>query len=114
MIQDIYVAAGVRSALGNFAGTLKDKPMTELASEIVQSCIKRSGADAAEFDHLVFTATCPTDKDSLFAARVVGMKSGLPADAGALDVSRACASGLQAILAANRDWPQPSRNRCRC
>lgn len=102
MTQEIYVAAGVRSALGNFGGTLKDKPMTELASEIVQSCVKRSGAAASDFDHLVFTTTCPTDKDSLFAARVVGMKSGLPADAGALDVSRACASGLQAILAAGQ------------
>ncbi|MDB4036437.1 acetyl-CoA C-acyltransferase, partial [Pseudomonadales bacterium] len=72
MTQEIYVAAGVRSALGNFGGTLKDKPMTELASEIVQSCVKRSGAAASDFDHLVFTTTCPTDKDSLFAARVVG------------------------------------------
>ena len=52
--------------------------------------------------HIVFTATCPTDKDSLFSARVVGMKSGLPEEAAALDVSRACASGLQAIISAGQ------------
>jgi acetyl-CoA acetyltransferase family protein len=76
--------------------------MTDLAAEITQAAIARVGAEPKDFDHMVFTTTCPTDRDSLFSARVVGMKSGLPAEAGALDVSRACASGLQAILAAGQ------------
>ena len=42
----------------------------------------------------------PRTRDSLFAARVVGVKSGIPEEAGALHVVRACASGLQAILSA--------------
>ena len=101
-MEDIYIAGGARTALGNFGGSLKDRPMTDLAAEITQAAIARVGAEPKDFDHMVFTTTCPTDRDSLFSARVVGMKSGLPAEAGALDVSRACASGLQAILAAGQ------------
>jgi acetyl-CoA acetyltransferase family protein len=101
-MEEIYIAGGARTALGNFGGSLKDRPMTDLAAEITQAAIARVGAEPKDFDHMVFTTTCPTDRDSLFSARVVGMKSDLPAEAGALDVSRACASGLQAILAAGQ------------
>ncbi len=99
---DVFIAAGTRSALGDFGGSLKDVAFTELASEVARACIDKSGATADAIDHIVFTTTCPTDKDSLFSARVVGMKSGLPEAAAALDVSRACASGLQAIISAGQ------------
>jgi len=99
---EVYLSSGTRSALGDFGGSLKDVEFTELASHVSRACIEKSGADAAAIDHIVFTTTCPTDRDSLFSARVVGMKSGLPEEAAALDVSRACASGLQAIISAGQ------------
>lgn len=101
-MSDVFVSSGTRSALGDFGGSLKDVEFTELASHVARACIERSGAAASAIDHIVFTTTCPTDKDSLFSARVVGMKSGLPESAAALDVSRACASGLQAIISAGQ------------
>lgn len=101
-MQDVFLSSGTRSALGDFGGSLKDVEFTELASHVARACIEKSGAKADAIDHIVFTTTCPTDKDSLFAARVIGMKSGLPEDAAALDVSRACASGLQAIISAGQ------------
>jgi acetyl-CoA acetyltransferase family protein len=99
-VTDIFISSGARSALGDFGGSLRDIEFTALAAQVSRACIERSGASAEAIDHIVFTKTCPTDKDSLFAARVVGMKAGLPEEAAALDVSRACASGLQAILSA--------------
>lgn len=99
---DVYVASGTRSALGNFGGSLRDVEMTDLSSHVVRACIEKSGVDASAIDHMVFTTTCPTDRDSLFSARVIGVKSGIPTDAAALDVSRACASGLQAIISAGQ------------
>jgi acetyl-CoA C-acetyltransferase len=99
---DVYLSSGTRSALGDFGGSLKDVGFTELASHVSRACIEKSGVDAGAIDHIVFTTTCPTDRDSLFSARVVGMKSGLPEEAAALDVSRACASGLQAIISAGQ------------
>jgi acetyl-CoA C-acetyltransferase len=98
----VYLSSGTRSALGDFGGSLKDVEFTDLASHVARACIEKSGANPGAIDHIVFATTCPTDKDSLFAARVVGMKSGLPEEAAALDVSRACASGLQAIISAGQ------------
>lgn len=101
-MEDVYLSSGTRSALGDFGGSLKDVEFTELASHVARACIEKSGASPEAIDHIVFTTTCPTDRDSLFSARVVGMKSGLPEEAAALDVSRACASGLQAIISAGQ------------
>ncbi len=99
---DIVFGAGTRTPLGNFSGALKDVPMTDLAGRTAAACMRRNAVDPAAVDHMVFTTTVPSDRDSLFAARVVGIKAGLPEEAGALGVVRACASGLQAILSAGQ------------
>lgn len=102
MSTDIYLAAGVRTALGNFGGSLKDVPTSTVGSHAARACVARSGIDPEAIDHVVFTTTCPTDPNSLYPARVVGVQSGIPEQAAALDVSRACASGLQALLSAGQ------------
>jgi len=98
---ETVIAGGVRSPLGAFGGGLKDVEMTDLAGRTAAACLSRAGMRAEAVDHMVFTTTVPSDRDSLFAARVVGVKSGIPEEAGALHVVRACASGLQAMLSAD-------------
>ena len=101
-MKEVFLSSGARSALGDFGGSLKNVEFTELASTVAKAALTKSGINPSAIDHIVFTKTCPTDKDSLFSARVVGMKTGLPESAAALDVSRACASGLQAIISAGQ------------
>ena len=101
-MKEVFLSSGARSALGDFGGSLKNVEFTELASNVAKAALTKSGINPSAIDHIVFTTTCPTDKDSLFSARVVGMKTGLPESAAALDVSRACASGLQAIISAGQ------------
>ncbi len=101
-MKEVFLSSGARSALGDFGGSLKNVEFTELASTVARAALTKSGINPSAIDHIVFTTTCPTDKDSLFSARVVGMKTGLPESAAALDVSRACASGLQAIISAGQ------------
>ncbi|MFO7853904.1 MAG: thiolase family protein [Paracoccaceae bacterium] len=98
---ETVIAGGVRSPLGAFGGGLRDVEMTDLAGRTAAACLARAGMPAEKVDHMVFTTTVPSDRDSLFAARVVGVKSGIPEEAGALHVVRACASGLQAMLSAD-------------
>ncbi|GAB5467965.1 MAG: thiolase family protein [Rhodospirillales bacterium] len=100
MPQEIALAMGTRSPLGNFGGSLKEVEMSDLAATTAKACLDRAGLAPERVDHIVFASTVPSGKDSLFAARVVGVKAGLPEEAGALGVVRACASGLQAILSA--------------
>jgi len=96
------LAGGVRSPMGAFGGSLSSIEMTDLAGRIASACISKSGIAPEAVDHMVFTTTVPSDRDSLFAARVVGVKSGIPEEAGALHVVRACASGLQALISAEQ------------
>ncbi len=100
MSAEIVLTAGVRTALGNYGGSMKGVELTDMAGHAARASIEKSGLSPDQFDHMVFTTTVPTDRDTLFAARVVGIKSGIPESAGALHVVRACASGLQAIISA--------------
>ena len=99
---ETVIAGGVRSPLGAFGGALSGIEMTELAGRTGAVAMRRACVRADAVDHCIFTTTVPSDRDSLFAARVVGMKAGVPEEAGALHVVRACASGLQAILSADQ------------
>lgn len=99
---ETVIAGGVRTPLAAFGGSLKDVEMTAMAGDTAAACLRREGVRPEAVDHMVFTTTVPSDRDSLFAARVVGVKSGIPEAAGALHVVRACASGLQAILSADQ------------
>ncbi|MFC3613431.1 thiolase family protein [Lutimaribacter marinistellae] len=102
MAQEIVIAAGTRTAMGNYGGSLKGVELTDMAGHAARACVAKSGIAPEKIDHMVFTTTVPTDRDTLFAARVVGVKSGIPEDAGALHVVRACASGLQSIISAGQ------------
>lgn len=102
MEEAICLASGTRSPMGDFGGALKDIEVTDLAGRIGGACLRRAGLRAEAVDHMVFATTVPSGRDTLFAARVVGLKSGLPEASGALDVVRACGSGLQAILSAGQ------------
>lgn len=99
---EIVITAGTRTPMGNYGGSLKGVGLTDMAGHAARACVARSCIAPERIDHMVFTTTVPTDRDTLFAARVVGVKSGIPEEAGALHVVRACASGLQAILSAGQ------------
>ena len=43
---DIYVVAAVRTAIGSFGGSLKDIPLTQLATAVVQAALERIVAGA--------------------------------------------------------------------
>ncbi len=97
---DIVFTAGTRTPLGNYGGSLREVPLTDMAAHTARACVARAGLRLEQIDHLVFSTTVPSDRDTLFAPRVVGVKAGLPEEVPALGVVRACASGLQAILSA--------------
>jgi acetyl-CoA C-acetyltransferase len=99
-MEQVVIAAGARTPFGDFGGSLKDITMTDLAVHAAKAAIARSALEPADFDHLVFGSTMMPDRDSSFAARVVGVKAGLPEEVPALGVVRACGTGLQSILTA--------------
>lgn len=99
---DIVLAAGIRTPFGDFGKSLREVPLTDLAAHAAKASISRSGLKPTDIDHVVFGSTLFPDRDTLFSGRVVGIKAGLPEEVPALNVTRACGTGLQALVSASQ------------
>jgi acetyl-CoA acetyltransferase family protein len=95
---DIAIVSGVRTPMGRYCGKLRDFTAMELAAVASQEAIRRSGVDPKEFDHAVFGNAQQTSGDSLYGARHVALKAGLPIETPALTVNRLCGSGMQSLV----------------
>src|SRR6266576_2829048 len=97
---EVVVLSGVRTAIGDFGGGLKDKPPTELGAAVVSEAVKRAGIKSEEVGHVVFGNVIHTDAHDMYLARVAAVNGGIPIETPALTLNRLCGSGLQAIVSA--------------
>ena len=97
---EVVVLSGVRTAIGDYGGGLKDNPPTELAAAVVREVVKRAGIQPEEVEHVVFGNVIHTDVHDMYLARVAAINGGLSNAAPALTLNRLCGSGLQAIVSA--------------
>jgi acetyl-CoA C-acetyltransferase len=93
----IVITSTARTAVGKFAGSLKDFEASELGAIAINSAIRRADISPADIDEVVMGCV-GTAAENAFLARLSAVKAGIPYEAGALTVNRLCASGLQAIL----------------
>lgn len=98
--REIVLCGGKRTPFGDFGRSLRGVPASDLAVHAAKAAAADAGAALDGFDHLVCANVLPVDHDGLFLARVVALKAGLREDSAALGVSRACGSGVQAIVSA--------------
>jgi len=98
--REVVVLSGVRTAIADFGGSLKDVQATELAGQVVAEAVKRAGVDAADIGHCVFGNVTHSDRRDMYMSRVAALKGGLPNETPALTVNRLCGSGLQAVISA--------------
>ena len=92
--REVVVLSGVRTAIGDYGGALKDIPPTELAANVVREAVKRAKVDAAEVGQLVFGNVIHTEPKDMYFSRVACIKGGLPQETVALTLNRLCGSGL--------------------
>lgn len=97
---EVYILSGVRTAIGDFGGALRDVLPAELGRTVSTEAIARSGLTAADIQHVVFGQVVQSEPRDAYLARVIGVESGVPVEAPALTVNRLCGSGLQAIISA--------------
>lgn len=97
---EIYVVGAARTAIGTFGGSLKDVPLTQLATVAVREAIARSRTNADQIGQVVMGNVIPTEPRDAYLSRVSAIEAGVPKEAPAYNVNRLCGSGLQAILLA--------------
>jgi acetyl-CoA C-acetyltransferase len=98
--REVVVLSGVRTAIGDYGGSLKDVAPVELASAVVREAVARSGVDAGAVGHVVFGNVIHTQPRDAYLARAAAVGGGLPVEVPALTLNRLCGSGLQAIVSA--------------
>ncbi len=97
---DVVIVSGARTPMARYTGAFKDISAIELGAIASREAIRRSGADAGEFDHVVFGNVMQTSADAIFGARHVGLKAGLKIETPAVTVNRLCGSGIESIAQA--------------
>jgi len=98
--REVVVLSGVRTAIGDYGGALKDLPPTELAARVIREAVKRAKVDPRQVGQLGFGNVIHTEAKDMYFSRVACIKGGLPQDTTALTVNRLCGSGMQAIVSA--------------
>jgi acetyl-CoA C-acetyltransferase len=97
---DIVLLSGVRTAIGDYGGALKNIPPTELAAAVVREAVARSGIGGADIEACVFGNVVHTEPKDMYLSRVAAVNAGLPHSSQAFTLNRLCGSGLQAICSA--------------
>lgn len=99
MFQNVYVVSAVRTAIGNFGGSLKGKTSADLATVAVKEAVSRAGISPETVEDVVLGCVGQHGLNE-FLARIVGIRAGCGTGSTGQTVNRLCASGLQAIVTA--------------
>jgi acetyl-CoA C-acetyltransferase len=98
--REVVVVSGVRTAIGDFGGGLKDFSPTELGAMTVREVLARGNVRGDEVGHVVFGNVVHTEPKDMYLARVAAINGGVAQHVPALTVNRLCGSGLQAVVSA--------------
>jgi acetyl-CoA C-acetyltransferase len=98
--REVVILSGVRTAIGDYGGSLKDIPPSELAARVVREAVSRAKVDPKDVGQCVFGNVIHTEPKDMYLSRLACVNGGLPVETGALTLNRLCGSGAQAIVSA--------------
>jgi acetyl-CoA C-acetyltransferase len=99
-MQEVVIVSGVRTAIGTFQGSLRDKPPTELGTLVTAEALKRADVTPDEVGHVVFGNVIHTEPKDMYLSRIAAMEAGIPKETPAMTLNRLCGSGVQAVISA--------------
>jgi acetyl-CoA C-acetyltransferase len=98
-MKDVFLASSVRTPIGKFGGTLKDRSAADLALPVIEEALKRVGVAPALIDEVIF-GNARQAGGGPNVARQISYRARIPETVPAYTVNKACGSGLKAILLA--------------
>ncbi len=98
-MREVAIVSPVRTAVGNFGGTMRDISPVELGSLVIKEVLNRTGIAPDKIDEVILGNSYPNGEASNIG-RVCALKAGLPIEVPGFQLDRRCSSGLQAILSA--------------
>jgi acetyl-CoA C-acetyltransferase len=95
----IYLAGGVRTAIGAFGGAFESVPAPVLGSTVAKATVARAGIPAEQIDEVIFGNVVSAGLGQN-VARQVAIGAGFSPTIGATSVNKVCGSGLKAVMLA--------------
>ncbi len=98
-----YIVAGVRTAIGNFGGTLAPVRADDLAAHVLAELLKKvPELDPGAIEDVILGCANQAGEDNRNVARMALLLAGYPISVGGETVNRLCASGMSAAVNAAR------------
>ncbi len=94
---EAYIVATARTAGGRKGGRLKDWHPVDLAAQVIDSLLDRSGADPALVEDVIMGCVSQVGEQAINVARNAVMASRLPLTTPGTSVDRQCGSSQQAL-----------------
>lgn len=102
-MKDVFIIDAVRTAIGNFGGTLSGVRTDDLGALVIKELLTRNaGFDPAEIEDVIFGCANQAGEDNRNVARMSALLAGVPLTSGGETVNRLCASGMAATINASR------------
>jgi acetyl-CoA C-acetyltransferase len=98
--REVVILSGVRTAIGDYGGSLKDIAPSDLGARVVREAVARAKIDPKDVGQCVIGNVIHTEARDMYISRLCAVNGGLPHDTGAFTVNRLCGSGMQAIVSA--------------
>ncbi|XP_008938818.1 PREDICTED: 3-ketoacyl-CoA thiolase, mitochondrial-like, partial [Merops nubicus] len=93
----VFIVAAKRTPFGSYGGLLKDFTATDLTEHAARAALAAGKVPPEIIDSVVVGSVIQSSSDSIYLARHVGLRLGVPVPVPALTVNRLCGSGFQSI-----------------
>lgn len=93
---DVYILSAVRTPIGKFGGSLASMSAADMGVVAAQAAMERAGVRPDQIEETVF-GNARQAGGGPNPARQISIRSGVPQEAPAYTVNKACASGLKSI-----------------
>ena len=104
MSQEVYLIDGIRSAIGNFGGSLAALRADDLAAQVLAGLLERHpNLDPKSIEDVLLGCANQAGEDNRNVARMALLLAGMPVTVPGVTVNRLCASGLSASMDAARN-----------
>jgi acetyl-CoA C-acetyltransferase len=95
-MKEVVIASGVRTAIGNYGGTLKDVSAVKLGEIVIREALKRARISPDQVNE-VFMGCILQAGAGQGVARQASVNAGIPVEVPAMTINMLCGSGLRAV-----------------
>ncbi len=93
---DAVIVAAVRTAVGNFSGSLAKIPAAELGGKVIAALIAKTGVSPDQVDEVIMGQVLAAGTGQNPARQAV-IKGGLPESVPAMTINKVCGSGVKSV-----------------